>query len=161
MITPFDASEASLPSPCEIHITRVVRAPRELVYRAWTDPEHLQHWWGPNGFTTTTYKMDFRPGGEWRFMMHGPDGRDYPNWIIYVEIVPNERLVYKHGGEVGHEDVNFSSTILFEDVGSDTKVTMQSIFPSEEERDRVIREYGAVEGGKQTLGRLAEYVERS
>src|SRR5580700_6172332 len=56
-------------------------APRELVFAAWTDPKHLSQWWGPNGFTTTTSSFDFRPGGIWRFVMHGPDGRDYQNRV--------------------------------------------------------------------------------
>jgi uncharacterized protein YndB with AHSA1/START domain len=61
--------------------TRVFDAPRELVFALWTDPEHLAQWWGPNGFTTTTHTFDMRPGGAWRFVMHGPDGRDYQNRI--------------------------------------------------------------------------------
>src|SRR5579884_4127269 len=73
-------------------------APRALVFSAWTDPKHLAQWWGPNGFTTTTSSFDMRPGGVWRFVMHGPDGRDYQNRITFEEIVPPERLVYRHGG---------------------------------------------------------------
>jgi len=60
----------------EITATRIFNAPRELVFDLWTTPEHLGQWWGPRGFTTTTHAMDMRPGGEWRFVMHGPDGRD-------------------------------------------------------------------------------------
>ena len=63
--------------------TRLVDAPRDLVFEAWSDVEHLKHWWGPNGFTTTTSEFDFRPGGVWRFVMHGPDGTDYPNLIVF------------------------------------------------------------------------------
>ena len=68
-------------------------APRELVFAAWTDPKHLSQWWGPNGFTTTTSSFDFRPGGIWRFVMHGPDGRDYQNRVTFDEIVPPERNI--------------------------------------------------------------------
>lgn len=67
----------------EIVITRVFDAPREQVFDAWTDSEHVSQWWGPNGFTTTTHEMDVRPGGVWRFIMHGPDGVDYKNRIVY------------------------------------------------------------------------------
>src|SRR3974377_1424041 len=83
--------------------TRVFHAPRDLVFSAWTDPKHLAQWGGPNGFTTTTYSFDMRPGGVWRFVMHGPDGRDYQNRITFEEIVRPERIVYRHGGgdEVG------------------------------------------------------------
>jgi len=71
----------------EIGTTRIFDAPRELVFRMWTDPEHVGNWWGPTGFKTTTQLIDVRPGGQWRFIMHGPDGTDYPNKIVFVEIV--------------------------------------------------------------------------
>ncbi|MGI8527779.1 MAG: SRPBCC domain-containing protein [Pseudolabrys sp.] len=67
---------------------------RALVFSAWTDPKHLAQWWGPNGFTTTTSQFEFRVGGVWRFVMHGPDGRDYQNRVTFEQIVPNERIVY-------------------------------------------------------------------
>ena len=63
----------------EIVISRVFDAPRTLVFKAWTDPQHLAHWWGPNSFSLTTHEMEFKPGGVWRFVMHGPDGCDYQN----------------------------------------------------------------------------------
>lgn len=141
----------------EIVLSRVFDAPRELVFKVWTDPEHKSQWWGPRGFTTTTISCDVRPGGVWRFVMHGPDGRDYQNWITYREVVPPERLVYAHGGDVDkNEPVSFIATITFEDVGGKTRLTMHSLFPTAEARDRVVREYGAIEGGKQTLERLGE-----
>jgi uncharacterized protein YndB with AHSA1/START domain len=136
--------------------TRVFDAPRELVFDAWTDPKHLVRWWGPHGFTTTTRSIDVRPGGVWRFVMHGPDGTDYENRITYDEIVRPERLVYRHGGGEDVEPVQFHTTVTFEDVGGKTKVTMRGVFASAEERDRVAQKYGAVEGAKQHLERLAE-----
>ncbi len=75
--------------------TRVFDAPRDLVFAAFTDPKHLAQWWGPDGFTTTTSAFEFRVGGTWRFVMHGPDGRDYQNRVTYDEIVPGERIVYR------------------------------------------------------------------
>jgi uncharacterized protein YndB with AHSA1/START domain len=78
----------------ELVFTRVYDAPRELVFEAWTDPKHLTQWWGPNGFTTTIHEMDVRPGGVWRLVMHGPDGKDYNNRIAFLEVVKPERLVY-------------------------------------------------------------------
>jgi len=137
---------------------RVFDAPRELVFSAFTDSKHLAQWWGPDGFTTTTSAFDFRPGGVWRFVMHGPDGRDYQNRVIYVEIVPNERLVYRHTGDEDVEPVQFTQTLTFEDLGGKTKLTWQGTFPSAEERARVIKEYGADRGLVQTMARLAEYV---
>ena len=138
--------------------TRVFDAPRELVFKAWTDPKHLVQWWGPNGFTTTVHSIDVRPGGVWRFVMHGPDGRDYENRIVYDEIVKPERITYRHGGGDDVEPVTFHTTVTFEDLGGKTRLTMRAIFPSAAERDRVVKEVGAVEGAKQTLGRLAEHL---
>ena len=68
----------------ELSITRVLNAPPELVWEVWTKPEHITNWWGPFGFTTTTHEMNIKPGGVWRFMMHVPDGRDYPNKIVLI-----------------------------------------------------------------------------
>ena len=146
------------PGKQEIVITREIAAPRELVFDAWTDPKHVGHWWGPNGFTTTTHEMDVRPGGVWRFIMHGPDGVDYPNRIVYQEVVRPERLVYVHGGDNSAEPPDFHTTVTFEERGGRTTVTMRAMFRSVADRDRVIREHGALEGGQQTLGRLEEYL---
>ena len=138
--------------------SRLIDAPRELVWSVWTDPKHLAQWWGPDGFTTTTSAFDFRPGGMWRFVMHGPDGRDYENRITFDAIVKPERLEYHHGGGDDVEPVQFRTTVTFEDLGGKTRVTLRGAFPSAEERARVIREYGADKGLVQTLARLDEYV---
>ena len=95
----------------EIVITRVVNAPRKLVFEAWTDTKHLAAWWGPTGFTTTTSAFNMRPGGVLRFVMHGPDGRDYQDRITYDEIVRPERIVYRHGGGDDVEPVQFQTTV--------------------------------------------------
>jgi uncharacterized protein YndB with AHSA1/START domain len=143
----------------EIVITRVFDAPRELVWEAWTDPKHVVNWWGPRGFTTTIEKMDVRPSGVWKHVMHGPDGTDYPNSSVFKEVVKPERIVYSHGGgKKGGRGVHFVATWTFEALGDKTKVTMHSIFPSAADRDFVVKEYGAIEGGKQTLERLGEYL---
>jgi uncharacterized protein YndB with AHSA1/START domain len=142
----------------EIVITRVLAAPRELVFDAFTDDRHIGQWWGPNGFTTTTYEKDVRPGGSWRFTMHGPDGTDYPNYVAYREVVRPERLAYAHGTAPG-EPAKFDVTVTFEDAGEGkTKVTLHSVFPTPEARDFVVREHGAIEGGRQTLQRLDEHL---
>jgi uncharacterized protein YndB with AHSA1/START domain len=138
--------------------SRLIDAPRELVWLAWTDPRHLAQWWGPDGFTTTTSAFDFRPGGVWRFVMHGPDGRDYENRVTFDAIVKPERLDYHHGGGDDVEPVQFRTTVTFEDAAGKTRVTLRGVFPSAEERARVIREYGADKGLVQTLARLDGYV---
>jgi uncharacterized protein YndB with AHSA1/START domain len=144
--------------PKSIIATRVLDAPRDLVFAVWTDPNHLGHWWGPNGFTITTHSYDARPGGVWRFVMHGPDGRDFQNRITFDEIVKPERIVYRHGGGDDVEPVQFKTTVEFEDLGGKTRLTMRMDFPSAEERARVIKEYGADKGLSQTLARLEAYV---
>jgi uncharacterized protein YndB with AHSA1/START domain len=138
--------------------TREYDAPRALVFSAFTDPNHLAQWWGPNGFRTTTLSFDMRPGGVWRFVMHGPEGRDCQNRITYEEIVPPERIVYRHGGGDDVEPVQFRQTITFEDLGSRTRIVWRGDFPTAGERDRVIKEYGADTGLVQTMARLADYV---
>lgn len=142
----------------EIVITRTIQASPELVWEAWTDPTQIARWWGPDGFTTTTHSMDMRASGEWRFDMHGPDGRDYPNRIVYDEVVKPKRLVYRHTGDEDVEPVAFNVTVTFEQQGDGTRLTLRMVFPTADERDRVQREYGAVEGGIQTVGRLADYL---
>ena len=84
---------AGLPMERELVITRVYDAPRELVFRAWTDPKHMARWWGPKHFTNRVEQMDVRPGGAWRIVMCAPDGSEYPAQGVYREIVPPERLV--------------------------------------------------------------------
>jgi uncharacterized protein YndB with AHSA1/START domain len=145
--------------PRSIIGSRLFDAPRDLVFSAFTDPGHLAQWWGPNGFTTTTYSFEFRPGGVWRFVMHGPDGRDYQNRITYEEIVRPERIVYRHGGGEDVEPVQFTQSLTFENLGPDrTRLTWHGRFASAEERARVIKNYGADKGLSQTMARLADYV---
>jgi uncharacterized protein YndB with AHSA1/START domain len=128
------------------------------VFEVWTNPNHTAQWWGPNGFTNTIHEMDVRPGGVWRFIMHGPDGVDYPNKIVYKEVVKPERLVYSHGGDTENDPGQFQVTVTFDNQGNKSELTMRSLFVSKEERDKVVREYGAIEGGNQTLTRLEEYL---
>lgn len=149
---------AALEGEREIAIVRDFDAPRELVWEAWTDPGHIGRWWGPKGFTTTTSSMDVRPGGAWRFVMHGPDGRDYQNSIVYVEVVRPQRLVYEQTGDEGAKPVRFQVTVTFEERGKGTRLSMRMTFPSPKTRDYVIATYGALEGLNETIGRLAQYV---
>ena len=141
----------------EIVTSRLFDAPPEMVYRAWTDPDHVVRWWGPNGFTTTILEMDVRPGGVWRFVMHGPDGVDYPNRIVFSEVIAAKRLVYVHDDDEGGVR-SFDVTVTFEEQEGKTLVTLRSVFKTAAERDQVVREYGAIEGAKQTLARLETHL---
>ncbi|MBF9133859.1 SRPBCC family protein [Plantactinospora sp. S1510] len=141
----------------EIVITRVIDAPRELVFEAFTEVRHLSRWWGPDGFTTTTRSFEFRVGGAWDFVMHGPDGTDYSEWISWTEIAAPERIALLHGES--RDDPNaFESVLTFEPDGTATRIVMYTVFPSKELRDEAVEKYHAVEGGQQTLGNLAAYV---
>lgn len=140
----------------EIVVSRLVDAPVELVFRAFTEPKHVIHWWGPFGFKTTITEMQVREGGRWCFTMHGPDGTDYPNEIRYLEVVPNERLVIKHGtGRAG--DVGFDATFTFATEGTKTRVTLRNVLATVEQAVET-KKY-AVDGGNQTLTRMEAFVE--
>ena len=144
----------------EIVISRLINAPCELVFDAWLKHEHLAHWFGPEGFTITTHEIDVRTGGVWRFTMYGPDGVDYGNRIVYTEITRPTRITYKHSGDDDeNEHIRFATTVTFADVGGKTELTLRTAFATAAERDEVVVQRGAIEGGKQTLGRLADYVE--
>jgi uncharacterized protein YndB with AHSA1/START domain len=144
----------------EIVITREFCAPRALVWEAMTNPKHVANWWGPRGFSTAIETMDFRVGGTWKHVMCGPDGAKYPNKSIFKEIVAPEKIVFSHGG--GREDgpgASFQATWTFEALAPDkTRVTARMVFRSATERDFVVNEFGAIEGGKQTLERLSEFL---
>src|SRR3954452_17398758 len=103
----------------EIVISRVIDAPPELVFEAFTEARHLSQWWGPEGFTTTTRAFEFRVGGVWDFVMHGPDGTDYQEWISWTEIVPPERIAMAHG-EFGGDPNAFDSVLTFAPEGEAT-----------------------------------------
>jgi uncharacterized protein YndB with AHSA1/START domain len=141
----------------EIVITRGIAGPRHLVFEAFTSVDHLSRWFGPNGFTTTTHAFEFRPGGVWDFTMHGPDGADYANHIEWLDISAPERIAFRHGSRRGDPDA-FMSTVTIARVGERSEVTLRSVFNTKAQRDEVVERYHAIEGGTQTLGRLAAHV---
>ena len=153
-----DAPERSTTADREIVISRRIGARREVVFEAFTEVRHLSRWWGPDGFTTTTRAFEFRADGEWDFVMHGPDGTDYQEWIRWTEIVPPERIALLHGESRGDPNA-FESVLTFaaEDDGA-TRIEMRTVFPTKALRDEAVEKYHAIEGGEQTLGNLAAYV---
>jgi uncharacterized protein YndB with AHSA1/START domain len=141
-----------------IVLSRMLEAPREQVFELWTSAEHLANWWGPNGFTVTTHEADIRPGGVWRFTMHGPDGTDYPNVIRYEEVRAPELITFVHGDDVG-EMPPFRGTITFDAFQGITILTMRTVFQTTDELQRQVEQVGAIEGGNQTLDRLVGYAD--
>ena len=137
----------------ELRISRVVNAPRELVWEVWTNPDHIKNWWGPTGFTNTIDKMEVKPGGVWEFVMHGPDGTDFKNKSIFKEIIKPELIIFEHVS-----GPKFLTTVRFEEEGKKTKIDWHMLFDTKEELDRVIKVFKADEGLKQNLVRLDDYV---
>lgn len=131
----------------EIVTTRVVDAPRDRVFGAWTNPDQLARWWGPEEFTNTFCEFDLRPGGAWRFVMRAPDGIEYQNESVFVEIAAPERIVFRH-----ITGPCFLVTVTFEDVDGKTRVTFRQAFESAAQRDKVAA--FAVEANEQNLDRL-------
>lgn len=141
----------------EIVVSRVIGAPRERVFEAFTAVRHLSQWWGPEGFTTTTRAFEFRVGGAWDFVMHGPDGTDYQEWIAWTEIDPPERIAMLHGESRDDPDA-FVTVLTFAPDGAGTRIEMRTVFPTREQRDEAVEKYHAVEAGGQTLDGLAAHV---
>lgn len=137
----------------ELSISRLINAPRELVWEVWTSPDHIKNWWGPSGFTNSISKMDIRPGGDWEFIMHGPDGTDYKNKHTYYEIIKPEKIVLDH---VTHP--KFRMTATFEAMGQKTLVTLHSVFESAEQLAEVIKVFKADVGMQQNMDRMESYL---
>lgn len=145
----------SMAADRELTITRVIDAPRPLVFKAWTDPEQIARWWGPKGFTTVDYEMDIQPGGAYRFRMRSPEGTDHRKRGVYREIVAPERIVFSFAweepdGRLGHETL---VTVTFEALGAKTRLTLhQGIFDVATNRE------SHVGGWTSCLERFAEYM---
>ncbi|MFD2098809.1 SRPBCC family protein [Flagellimonas iocasae] len=136
----------------QLSITRTLNAPIDLVWEVWSKPEHIAQWWGPSGFTNTIDKMDFKNGGEWNFMMHGPDGKNYPNRSVFTEIVPMKKIVYEH------YNPHFTATILFEAMEEKTTINWTVVFDTQEMLQTVIKAHNADKGLEQNLEKLALYL---
>jgi uncharacterized protein YndB with AHSA1/START domain len=113
--------------------SRLIDAPRAHVFAAIADPARLTRWWGPNGFTSTFDVFEFRPGGTWRFVLHGPDGADYPNENLFTDIVEPERVVLEHLSATHH----FLMTITLTADGARTRVGWRQVFDTAAEKQRI------------------------
>jgi len=153
-------SAAAKPEERVVVITRTFNAPRDLVFKAWTEPHHLMRWWGPKHFTTPVFELDFRPGGAFRFCMRSPDGQDHWARGVYREIDPPERIVFT-AAALEHKDgpprLEGVTTVTFADEGGKTKITLRATAVPLSESGR-----GAVDGMEQgwteTIERLGEYL---
>jgi len=136
----------------ELFLSRTLNAPVALIWEVWTKPEHIANWWGPNGFTNTIKTMDVNPGGEWDFVMHGPDGTNYVNKSTFTEVVPLKKIVFRHK----HPD--FTTTINFEEQGEKTLLTWHMLFDDREQFVAVIKAHKADEALKQNVDKLEVYL---
>ncbi len=143
----------------EIHITREYDAPLAQVWAAWTDPAQLAQWWGPRGFSITTSQRDLRPGGSWTYVMHGPDGTDWPNFTRYHAVEPGARLVYDHGASSADATPLFRVTVEFRALGARTELDMRMAFSSAQAL-AASRAVIKSANGNSTWDRLAEHVEK-
>jgi uncharacterized protein YndB with AHSA1/START domain len=139
----------------ELRISREFKAPIELMWKVWTDPEHLKNWWGPNGFTNTITKMDVKQGGEWDLVMHGPDGTDYKNKSVFVEVIKHKKIVYDH-----LTSPKFRATVEFESKGKITLLNWHMLFESKEQLIQVVKTFKADEGLRQNIEKLVIYLEQ-
>jgi uncharacterized protein YndB with AHSA1/START domain len=147
------------PSEREVVFSRSFEAPRELLWKAWSAPEHLHHWFGPTGFTTTTHEFAFVPGGVWRFVMHAPDGTDVPNVVTFREVEPPSRLVYENHWGLADVPLDFAVVVRFEREGTGTRLTLHMTFASAEDMRAATEVYGVMDGGVQTLERIASWLD--
>lgn len=143
----------------EIVITRVFDAPRELVFEAWTKPEHLTRWFGPKGFSLTTQEIDVRVGGRWRFVFQGPDGATYDNRMVFLEVRRPELLIFDHGSDRDDDPGKFRVTVTFDaQSNGKTVVTLRQLHPSKARRDATVA-FGAVEIGNTTMDKLEAHLQ--
>ena len=142
----------------EIVLSRVIAAPRERVFQAWTDPKQVVQWFGPDGFKVESLECDIRPGGRWRFIYTGPDGTRYENRMVFLRIEAPRLIEMEHGHDKDNDPARFHVIVTF-DAQSDGKtvLTMRQLHPTREQREATIG-FGAVEYGYQTLGKLARYL---
>lgn len=142
----------------EIVLCRVIAAPRERVFQAWTDPRQITQWFGPDGFKVETLECDIRVGGRWRFIYNAPNGMRWENRIVFLRIDAPQVIEIEHGSDKDEDPGRFHVTITF-DAQSDGKtvLTMRQLHPTKEQRDAGIG-FGAVEYGYQTLAKLARHV---
>jgi uncharacterized protein YndB with AHSA1/START domain len=144
----------------EVVVTRLFAAPLEMVWNAVANPWQVTQWWGPKGFSTVMTEMNLRPGGKWKLVMHGPDGTKYPNEMTFTEVVPMERIKLQLvGGREGDAPVRCKKTMTFAEEEGGTRFSIRMEFASAEEREHNVRDYGSIEGGKQTLERLDAHLE--
>ena len=135
-----------------MRVIRMLTAPVNVVWKAWTNPEHIANWWGPDGFTNTIHSMDVKSGGEWLLTMHGPDGKRYPNKSEFREIEPMKKIVFQHFNP------HYLATVIFEAKENKTLLEWTMQFETEELFETVVKVFKAEEGLQQNVEKLEKYI---
>jgi len=148
-------NENTDPTGREQNTSVLLDAPVEVVWEIWTRPKHIKHWWGPHGFTNTIRKMQVKPNGEWLFIMHGPDGKKYPNKTIFREVIKHSKIVHEHF------DPNFIAIIDFEGKGNKTLLHWYKLYETVELYEMVEKHIKTNEGFKQTVEKLNTYITKN
>lgn len=149
------------PSGREVVFSRLIAAPVALVWEMWSDVRHLHEWFGPAGYTTSTDEFAFTPGGVWRFTMHGPDGNDCPNRLVFRTIEPNARIVYENRWDRPDAPLEFLAEVTLAAEGTGTRLTLHMTFADDRAMQTAVEQYGVVSGGTETFDRLARYLDAS
>ena len=152
-------AEVTRPSGREVIFSRLISAPVDVVWAAWTDVQHLHEWYGPAGFIATTAEFEFKPGGVWRLTMHGPDGTDYPTLIVFRTIEPKKRIVYSNAWDLPVAPLRFDIEVTMAPEASGTRLSLRMEFENDEAMHVAVETYGVLPGGVETFERLAKLLE--
>jgi hypothetical protein len=136
----------------QLNVHGLFKVPVELMWEVWTNPEHIMHWWGPDGFTNTIHTMDLVEGGEWKLTMHGPDGTNYPNRSIFKEVKPFKKIMFEHFNP------HFLTTVCFESKGNNTYIDWSMLFDTADMYEIIVKAHKADEGQRQNMERLTQYL---
>lgn len=136
-----------------IKITKTLNLHIHQIWDLWTIPEHLEKWWGPNGFTATIHQFDLEVDGNWKMTLHGPDGTNFPNKSIFKAIIPLKKIVFEHFYP------HFMTTVIFKSLGEETNIDWTLLFNTVEMRDTIVKVHKADEGQKQNIEKLEKYIE--
>ena len=140
----------------ELHFSRLLNAPINLVWEVWTNSEHIKLWWGPDGFKNTIHKMEIKPNGEWSLIMHSPTGTDYEIKSVFREIVKHKKIVYE---QLNH--FKYIATIEFESKNDRTFINWTMLFESKASLIEAAKTYDVVEGFKQNAEKLVDYLSKT
>ena len=144
---------------CELVFKRIYHAPVELVFDMWTDPMRLCKWYGPDGYSLSTETMDLQPGGSWSYTLTGADGKNYRNKVLFLELARPRKLACRYVEDGGPDPIPFGMSLHLQGERASTLLTMQLVFDSPEDLERLARTYQVVEGCQDILSRLEAQLE--